>query len=389
MTPEKIAELMDGSMTTHPGGTESILPSPAIQNHAAFLAALPDGSLACAWFGGTLEGKSDISIHASILAPEADTWGEAHQLTFDKDHSEQNPVIFLTPDKEILLFNTVQPAGNQDQARVLMRPLELSDGKLVSGKPQDIGLPPGTFIRAPIQIRDDDAWMLPLFRCNPREGVRWNGSFDTAAVAVSRDNGVSWNVEDVPDSIGSVHMTPVKLADNTMVAFYRRRQADFVHRSESKDGGHTWSAPTPTEVPNNNSSIGVIKLQDGRIAMVCNPVNAEMSGDRRDSLYDELGEDDARPDASGGCHPIWGVPRGPITLCVSQDEGKSFPHRMEVEDSSGTCLSNNSIDGKNKELSYPVISQRPDGSIDIAYTLYRRAIKHVHLKLDWINEELS
>ncbi|MEX2397599.1 MAG: exo-alpha-sialidase [Balneolales bacterium] len=389
MTPDKIAELMNGRQISRPGGKESILPSPAIQNHAAFLTLLSDGSLACAWFGGTLEGKSDISIHAAILKSDAGTWGPAHQLTSDSDHSEQNPVIFQTPNNDLLLFNTAQPAGNQDESRVFMRSLELNNGTLVSGTPRDIDLPNGTFIRAPIQIRNDGAWLLPLFRCNPRDGVRWNGSYDTAAVAVSHDKGENWSVEDVPDSPGSVHMTPIELGDNKMAAFYRRRQADFVHRSESRDGGHTWSSPVPTEVPNNNSSIGVTRLHDGRIAMVCNPMSASMSPDRRDSLYDELGENDARPDASNGCRPIWGVPRGPLSLFISEDQGNSFPHQMVIENSSGTCLSNNSIDGKNKELSYPVILQRPDGNIDFAYTLYRRAIKHVHLKLNWINEAFS
>jgi predicted neuraminidase len=112
--------------------------------------------------------------------------------------------------------------------------------------------------------------------------------------------------------------------------------------------------------------------------MACNPVNASMSPDRRESLYDELG-DDSRPQAQGGCTPIWGVPRGPLSLCLSSDGGVSFPERIVVEDSPGTCLSNDSLDGRNLELSYPSLSQAPDGSLDLAYTLYRRAIRHVRL----------
>lgn len=389
MTPDEIAANMDGTLVSRPGGTEAILPSSAVQNHAAFLSVLPDGALLCAWFGGTLEGKSDIAIHASVLTPGADAWGAAQCLTDDPARSEQNPVIFTSPEGETILFNTAQPAGNQDQARVMMRRLELDGDHLASGPCRDIGLPDGTFIRAPLRIRADGAWMLPLFRCNPRPGQRWNGSDDTAAMAVSTDRGETWTVQDVPDSLGAVHMSPVPLEEDRLVAFYRRRQADFVHRSESRDGGHTWTPPAPTDVPNNNSSIGVTRLADGRIAMVCNPVSAAMSQDRRASLYDELGEDDDRPDASGGCQPIWGVPRAPLTLCLSEDDGRSFPHRIVIEDSPGTCLSNDSVDGRNKELSYPVILQRADGQVDIAYTLYRRAIKHVRLSLEWINGAIA
>lgn len=378
MTPEEIAANMDGRLSPRPDGEWAILPADTIQNHAAFLARLPDDALACAWFGGTLEGKSDISIYASILDEGAAQWGPVARLTDDLDRSEQNPVLFRDPDGQVWLFNTAQQAGNQDEARVYMRPVRREGDRLVSGKKRDIGLPNGTFIRARPFIRDDGAWVLPLFCCNPREGIRWTGAFDTAAIATSTDGGNSWTVTDVPDSPGAVHMTPVETEAGKMAAFYRRRQSDFVHRSQSEDGGRNWSSPAPTDVPNNNSSIGVAKL-NGAVAMVCNPISAAESQSRRASLYDELEEVDDRPEAQEGCQPIWGVERAPLSLCLSADGGHSFPARYVVEDSEGTCLSNNSTDGKNKELSYPVLLPRDDGGLDIAYTLYRRAIRHVRL----------
>jgi predicted neuraminidase len=228
-----------------------------------------------------------------------------------------------------------------------------------------------------------------VFRCISRPGQRWNGSHDTAGVAVSHDDGATWDMTEVRGSIGSVHMTIVPLDGAHMVAFYRRRQSDFVHRSESLDGGVTWSAPEPTDVPNNNSSINVIRLADGRLAMVCNPTSAATSSDRRVSLYDEIEEGDDRPDASGGCSPIWGVPRAPLTLCISSDGGKTWPLRRMVDDSPGTCLSNNSVDGRNKELSYPYLLEGPDGALHVAYTYFRRAIKYVRLPKGWIDGEQS
>lgn len=379
MTPEEIASRMDGALGARPDGQWAILPAETVQNHAAFLARLPDGSLACAWFGGTLEGKSDISAYACLLEEGADRWGAAARLTEDPDRSEQNPVIFAAPDGGLWLFNTAQPAGNQDESRVYLRPLRREGDRLASGAARDTGLPPGTFIRARPFVRDDGAWVLPLFRCNPRPGIRWTGAFDTAAIGISRDGGQTWQVEEVPDSPGAVHMTPVSLGGEEMAAFYRRRQSDFVHRSESHDGGRSWSAPAPTDVPNNNSSIGVAALPEGVLAMVCNPTSAAQSGARRASLYDELEEQDDRPEAVEGCQPIWGVERAPLALCLSADGGRTFPVRYVVEGSEGTCLSNNSLDGKNKELSYPVILPCADGGLDIAYTLYRRAIRHVRL----------
>ncbi len=373
--PRRIADGMDGRLRpTAPGRSEALLPSPCIQNHAAFLSLGADG-LHCLWFGGSLEGKADISIHRSTLA--GDGWTSAAQITGDPDRSEQNPVEFDTPDGRRLILHTAQPGGNQDACVVRMREL--------NGPPTDLPLPAGTFIRGPIHIREDGAWPLPLFRCVPRPGQKWTGSHDSAALAISPDHGKTWREVEVPGSIGCVHMTLVPLGGARYAAFFRRRQADFVHRTETIDGGDSWSVPEPTDVPNNNSSISVIRLADGRIAMACNPANAAMHPDaRRASLYDELGAADDRPNATGGCNPIWGVPRAPMTLALSTDEGRSFPTRILVEDGPGTCLANDSLDGRNHEMSYPSLVQSADGTLHLAYTYHRRAIKYVALTPNWL-----
>ncbi|MEI4472937.1 sialidase family protein [Frigidibacter sp. MR17.24] len=389
MTPQQIAERMTGRIETGPGGIgTAFLPSPMVQNHAAFLAWLPDGRLACAWFGGSLEGKSDISSHIATLAPGAAGWSAASRVSDDPARSEQNPVLFVEPDTgRLRLFHTAQVAGNQDTSLVRSRLLDAGVEPVGSGLPEALPLPAGTFVRAPVVVREDGAWLLPLFLCHQRPGERWTGAHDTAAVAITGDRGASWRVVDVPGSLGCVHMSIVALEQGRMVAFYRRRQADFVWRAESADGGESWQVTGATDVPNNNSSIGVIRLRDGRIAMICNPVNATMFADRRASLYDELEEGDDRPDAStaGGIQPIWGVPRAPMAIAVSSDEGHSFPLIRVIEEGPGTCTSNNSEDGRNRELSYPVLIEAADGTIHCAYTAHRRAIKHVRLPPGWLD----
>jgi predicted neuraminidase len=79
------------------------------------------------------------------------------------------------------------------------------------------------------------------------------------------------------------------------------------------------------------------------------------------------------------------VPRAPLTLCFSTDGGRSFPERHVVEDGPGTCLSNNALDGNNRELSYPAMVEAPDGTLHLAFTFHRRAIKHVALAPGWFD----
>lgn len=365
---------MDGRLReVAPDRTEAFLPSPCAQNHAAFLAPAADG-LHCLWFGGSLEGKADISIWRATL--RGAMWSEAERLSDDSERSEQNPVQADTPDGRRLVLHTAQPGGNQDACAVRLRE---------GGAVRDLPLPPGTFVRAPMVFRSDGAWLLPLFRCVSQPGARWTGSHDTAALAISEDGGRGWREVDVPGSLGCVHMTLVPLGGDRLAAFFRRRQADRVYRTESADGGESWSVPEATDVPNNNASISAIRLADGRVALACNPVDAAMHPEaRRASLYDELGADDPRPNATGGCAPIWGVPRAPMALCLSEDAGRSFPVRHAIDEAPGACLANDSTSGANTELSYPSLVQTADGALHLAYTYFRRAIKYVRLAPGWL-----
>lgn len=375
---------MDGLLRSHlteADRTEAMLASPCVQNHAANLCWLPDGTLACVWFGGTMEGMGDISVWMSRLRPGADRWSPAERLSDRADRSEQNPVLFVAPDGDVWLFHTSQPGGRQDECEIHVR--RSQDGGASFGETRRLGDFTGVFVRQPPRIGPNGEWLLPGFRCvTPPEG-RWTGSLDTAVMLVSRDGGATWSTTEVPDSLGAVHMNPVPAQDGIMPAFFRDRFSNRVRRSLSLDGGLGWSKPTETDLPNNNSSVQAIRLADGRIALVGNPVNAKMSDQRRASLYDEIDDEGGAgmppgPNGTGGA--IWGVPRAPLVLALSRDNGATFPDIRRLEEGSGYCLTNNSKDGLNKEYSYPSIIAGPDGTLHIAYTYHRRAIKYVRLK---------
>lgn len=374
---------MDGLIRPHlteADRTEAMLPSPCVQNHAANLCWLPDGSLACVWFGGTMEGMGDISVWMSRLDAHANRWTPAERLSDRADRSEQNPVLFVAPDGEVWLFHTSQPGGRQDACEIHFR--RSQDGGATFGETRRLGNFTGVFVRQPPCIGPNGEWLLPGFRCvTPPEG-RWTGSLDTAVMLVSRDAGANWSAVEVPDSLGAVHMNPISPQNGVMPAFYRDRFAGQVRRSLSLDGGLSWSTPADTDLPNNNSSVQAIRLADGRVALVGNPVNAEMSDQRRESLYDEIDDDADTPDggAKGTGGAIWGVPRAPLVLALSQDNGATFRQIRRIEEGSGYCLTNNSKDGLNKEYSYPSIIAGSDGTLHIAYTYHRRAIKYVRLQ---------
>jgi predicted neuraminidase len=377
-----IAAAMDGQLRPHPSEadrTDAFLPSPCVQNHAANLAFLPDGTLACVWFGGTMEGMGDISVRMSRLAPGAERWSPPERLSDEAGRSEQNPVLFVAPSGEVWLFYTSQPGGRQDLARVMRR--RSADGGRTWDAAEALPLPPGTFVRQRPVVAGDGAWLLPGWSCAGRPGVPWNGSEDTAAVAVSRDGGRRWELVPVEGSLGAVHMNILPAGPGRWVALYRDRFAEHVRRSLSADDGRTWTAPAATSEPNNNSSIQAVRCRDGRIAMVYNPVSVAAGGPRRAGLYDEIegGEQAPATAEPPARQAVWGVPRAPLTLAFSEDDGASFADRRDLATGSGACLSNNSREGLNRELSYPSIAEAPDGTLHVAFTHHRRAIRHLRL----------
>lgn len=368
-----------------PGFTEAFLPSPCVQNHAANLMQLPNGDMACVWFGGTQEGIPDVSVWFSRLKVGAEVWTPSVRLSNDPTRSEQNPILFVAPDRRLHLLWTAQINGRQDTAIVRHRISE--DGGETWGPIETLIATPGTFVRQPLVVRADGTWILPVFLCRTEPGVAWVGDDDVSAVEISRDQGRTWRRAEVPDGLGAVHMNIVPLDGDEMVAVYRSRWADHVRSSRSFDGGLTWSPPEDLAVPNNNASIQAIRLADGRLAMVHNWSSRLDAQERRLSLYDEIddpeaGETRAIVPESVRRTAFWGAPRAPMTLSISEDGGRSWRRALDLEQGDGFCLSNDSRRDKNRELSYPSIRQATDGRIHVAYTWFRKAIKHVSFAAD-------
>lgn len=385
-------DIADGLVRPVAGDTDrfdAFIPSPCVQNHAANLLPLGNGDLGCVWFGGTQEGMSDISVYFSRLPAGTSRWSPAEKLSDDAGRSEQNPMLFNAPDGALWLTWTAQLAGNQDTAFVRRRisyDHGINWGPIETLFPEQRGR--GTFIRQPIVVLGNGDWLLPVFYCHSRPGQKWNGDQDTSAVKISSDAGATWRDVDVPGSRGCVHMCIVPLDDGSLLALFRSRWADHIYESRSNDHGQTWSAPVATSLPNNNSSIQATRLGNGHVALVFNDSSAADATERRLSLYDEIPDDLPPVLAADGSKvddrtAFWGAPRAPMTLAVSADGGRSWTKR-NVETGDGYCMTNNSREQTNRELSYPSVKQTADGALHMAFTYHRRAIKYVRVSEAWV-----
>jgi predicted neuraminidase len=125
-----------------------------------------------------------------------------------------------------------------------------------------------------------------------------------------------------------------------LVAFFRNgRAAHRILRSESRDGGMTWSAVTTTDLPHPDAGIEAILLQDGRLLMVYN--DSEKERDR-------------------------------LAVSVSEDRGKSWAHTRHLENTPG------------QRFDYPSIVQGKDGTLHATYSYNTKTIKYVHFNEHWL-----
>ena len=375
----------DGCLYTLPGSpekVEAILPTDRRSNHASSLIELENGDLLCAWFAGLAEGSSDISIVAARLRAGADRWEYEGVLSEDAQCSEQNPCFFQEKGGTLWLLHTAQKSrgtmteaewlalksqgkvtGNfymQETAQIRRR---LSQDQGRTWQPTTVfSQKPGSFCRHPILELSNGDWLFPMWYSveDPHSDKQYGK--DYSVVRLSHDRGKTWEEVPVPDSVGRVHMTAVETRPGHLVAFFRSRWADCVYKSLSEDYGRTWSAPTPTLLPNNNASIQAAKLPSGAIALVFNPYGLPP----REKKEVE-----------------WPGLRWSVSVAITEDEGETFPLQRVIEPGSGFTGAENRLE--NAAFEYPCLLVGRDGAIHIAYSAWnRRHIHYVRVTEGWL-----
>jgi len=188
--------------------------------------------------------------------------------------------------------------------------------KIVLRQDYDDGIPKVT-ANKPIVLRRSGRWVLPYWNeramiespaANPDCG-KLNGK-EGAGVLLSDDHGESWYPSETIRGKNTwlIENAVVELEEDDHLLMVFRTKAGYVFRSESLDGGQTWTEATPMrDVPNPNSKIDMIRLQpSGLLALAFN--------------------DHAK-------HPAKGCSRCRtfLKVALSSDEGKTWTRIRELE----------------------------------------------------------
>ena len=272
-------------------GAWALLEPMGEQNHAPQLCWIRPDLLGCVWMAGSGEGTAGMSVFLSLLCAEGGGWSEPQRISRDVDRSEQNPLLFVSEGCLHLIHSAQVVRDPKDRSaletsssfsmqwtavlrhqRLALEGLDPSDPETWSAEawstPVDL-LDDPAFCRNPPHPLENGHWLLPIYRSLEAGGAF--GHDHSEMVGLDPVGQCLGQPVSIPDSTGRVHGSVVASRDGAqLLQFFRSRLADQIYRSVSTDDGQTWSAPEPTQLPNNNSSIQACRLASGRLAMIFN-----------------------------------------------------------------------------------------------------------------------
>lgn len=301
------------------------------QCHASTMTELPDGDILAAWFAGAYEKAKDVAILSASLKKGSDKWTTPKILNDAPGLSEGNPVLYTGPDGRIWFFYLVMYGDTWDNCKVHYR-VSGDAGKTWGEEMTLIGKKGFAIRNRPITLRDGTL-LLPAA----------NEMLYTPLFILSKNDfkTIKKTGTNLRDEGGLDQPTVVQLSDDSVLAFFRSTQAKaIIMKSVSRDGGLTWSNPEPTEFPNPESGISLVRLSNGNLVLIYN--NSKTS-------------------------------RSPLTAAMSADDGKTWPWKRDIET-------------EPFEFSYPCVIQSSNGLIHVSYTYKRTNIKHAVFNEEWIKQ---
>lgn len=296
--------------------------------HAATIEETDKG-LVAAWFGGTHERHPDVGIWVS--RKEGDQWTAPVEVAngVQPDGSRMptwNPVLYQVPEGDLLLFYKIGPKPSAWKGF-----MKSSKNGGITWSEQK-ALPEGYI--GPVKNKPVLLSNGNLLCPSSTEGDGWKVHFE-----ITPDFGETWKMVGPVAKNGhdAIQPTVLQYGDGKLQALSRSKSRAIVE-NWSDDHGKTWSPLATTSLPNNNSGLDGVTLQDGRQLLVYNhvlPPDGEVKG-----------------------------PRTPLHVSVSKD-GKTWYAALILEDSPIS------------QYSYPSVIQTKDGMVHIVYTWRRERIKHV------------
>jgi hypothetical protein len=307
--------------------------------HPASIEELANGDLHIAYHGGEGEYEGDTAVFGTRLPTESTKWSQPKRIA--DTPSRGDAVIWQEPGGLTWLFY-VSRYGETWSDSIIKYKCSRDAAKTWSD-PEIISFVKGLMVRSqPTPLANGD-FLLPIYheRGTDKKHV---GQESTSLFARFSKATKQWTfTEEIHSRLVNIQPAIAQLDANHFLAFCRRGGGyghvpdGYMVKTESHDGGLTCSPGAGMKFLNPNSAIDLIKLRNGHLVIIHN-----------DSFHGE---------------------RMPLTMRVSSDNGRTWPHVRNIVNKPGD------------DAAYPYIVETADGRIHGVYTSQERTVIN-HFVLD-------
>ena len=300
--------------------------------HPTTFTELENGDLYLAFYGGSGEYSNDTAVYGSRRKAGSSAWSEPQVIADTPFVSEGNPVVWQAPDGIVWLFYVVRYGATWSTSRIQAKISR--DGAETWSDPTVLAFEEGMMVRGrPIVLRNGE-YLLPIYHETGHDTERVTA--DAVSLFLRYDPATKkWSkTGTIQSENGNIQPSVVQLEGDHLLALCRRGggyepdEWGYIVRSDSQDGGATWSRGEDTLFPNPNAAVELLKLRSGNLLLAYNHSMNE---------------------------------RDPLALALSTDGGKSFPYRVDV------------VEGGTQDFAYPCMLQTKDGRIHLTFTSKQRS----------------
>ena len=311
-----------------------------------------NGRLWATWYSGDVgEGAMGNYAMVATSGDEGRKWSKPIVIEGPKGTRIGDPLPWIDPKGRLWVFYTqftektditpilratfaIRADDPSEEAPQWSAPIVIAEDGILFGKPI---------------IRSDGAWVAPFF-INGKPSWSDQVAGKETGTLISTDQGASWKWlggTTIPESLRNFSEATIAQRKDASL-FMVIRTSVGLYQSASQDAGKTWSEATPMPGFEKGPSTRACmrKLTSGAYLLVYHDAPANPKGS---------------------------FPRSRLTAWLSDDEGRTWPHKLLLDDRT--------------RVSYPDATQAPDGRILITYDLGRYQAGEKSILVSSLREE--
>jgi predicted neuraminidase len=315
--------------------------------HAGTLVEQPDGRLVAAWYAGSGEGASDVSIAMSTRGRDG-TWSSPRAV-FRREqvaaslrrhvHSLGNPLLLADDSGRLGLLFVSIAAGKWSGSSINLS--WSTDGGETWTPPEKLTLNPlanlSVLPRNPPVPVAGGGWAVPVYE-------EFLGRFPELLWLRAENSAATAAVSRMADGMSVFQPSVVALSPERGLAFYRDDSATGrVFLAGSSDRGRTWSEGRASDLPNVDSGVCALRLPDGRLLCAVND-----SSDRK---------------------------RENLRLAISADDGATWRYVATLAEERG------------ENFDYPYMILGRDGRVRLLYSARGTRLVYAEFNAAWIDAQ--